>query len=308
MALPHDALLPALAAVEELGLARVLEQVGLPGVDAEPDLLKYHPGHRCIFSVQAPGRRVVVKAFSDDASPLAQIFQRLQAEGLASGRPPTVPPLVAFSADLHLVANDWLQGPSARDLIAGGKGRRAGELAAEWLRCSAFLEIDAGVPDRPGLLQVTEHLGGELAGAAPDLGEEANRLLDMLRDWLPPTRPPTLRHGTFYGAHVLDLGAGPGVIDWDSSTGGPLELDAGTLLGWVSRHTSGHPSLAADVAEAESALMEGIAGLVDEGALNWYRAATLVKFAARLALRQPDRRARSAELLGEARRLLDSRR
>ncbi len=104
---------------------------------------------------------------------------------------------------------------------------------------------------------------------------------------------------------MLDLGGGPGVIDWDSFKQGPLELDAGTLLGWLSRHTSGHPALAAAVAEAEAALLEGISGLTDEGALLWYRAAALVKFAVRLALRKPDRRPRSATLLAEARHLLD---
>src|SRR5207247_691384 len=44
-----------------------------------------------------------------------------------------------------------------------------------------------------------------------------------------------LVHGTLYARHIIDLGDGPGVIDWQRFGQGPVELDAGTFLGTVSR-------------------------------------------------------------------------
>src|SRR5207237_10293778 len=46
---------------------------------------------------------------------------------------------------------------------------------------------------------------------------------------------PGLGHGTLYARHVIDLGDGPGVIDWQQFGQGPVEFDAGTFLATVWR-------------------------------------------------------------------------
>ena len=118
-----------------------------------------------------------------------------------------------------------------------------------------------------------------------------------------------LVHGTLYDRHVLDLGDGPGLIDWDCFGQGPIELDAGMFLATIWRIGLRYDALAGQAARAEQAFLAGTVGLLDERALAWYRAAALLRLASKAqeAKRQrPGWWARADALLGEAARLAEA--
>ena len=79
---------------------------------------------------------------------------------------------------------------------------------------------------------------------------------------------------------------------------GPLELDAGMFLATISRLGMVYESLAGEAARAEKSFLSGIAGLLDEHALTWHRAAALLRVTEKyVAHQQGDRRVRAHPLL-----------
>src|SRR5947207_463744 len=114
-----------------------------------------------------------------------------------------------------------------------------------------------------------------------------------------------LVHGTLYARHILDVGDGPGVIDWHRFGQGPVELDAGMFLATLCRLRLLHPVHAGEALLAEQAFVEGTRGLVDEGALAWHQAAALLQLTERLPAGRGDWRARAHLLLAEATRLIE---
>ena len=110
-----------------------------------------------------------------------------------------------------------------------------------------------------------------------------------------------LVHGTLYARHILDVGDGPGVIDWHRFGQGPAELDAGMFLATLSRLRLLHESHAAEALRAEQAFLEETRGLLDERALAWHRAAALLQLTERLLTAgRGDWPVRAHALLGEA--------
>src|SRR5439155_960757 len=176
-----------------------------------------------------------------------------------------------------LIANEWLAGPSGSDLIDAGRVNLAAHLAATWLRASAGIRADfLPVCNLGRLLTRAERHRRALAGADAALGAEARRCLDALRSRSPGGGAPTLRHGSYYGRHVLDVGGGPGVLDWDEACQGPIELDAGDWLAWLERH-AGRTQPPERVKEAAAIFRQGIADLVEDEALRWFQAQSLLK-------------------------------
>jgi len=110
----------------------------------------------------------------------------------------------------------------------------------------------------------------------PALGSAAKAVARTLLRGPPIERRPGLVHGTLYTRHILDLGDGPGVIDWQQFGQGPLELDAGTFLASLTRTRLRHDSLATEAAKAEEAFLSTTRTLFDERALDWYWAAGLL--------------------------------
>src|SRR5206468_11453990 len=99
---------------------------------------------------------------------------------------------------------------------------------------------------------------------------------------------PRLVHGALHDRNVLDLGDSPGVIDWQRFGQGPPEVGAGKFLAAVSR-LGLIEGLVDAAGQAEQALLAGTAGLLDERALAWHRAAALLSLADRpLTRRQGD--------------------
>jgi len=111
---------------------------------------------------------------------------------------------------------------------------------------------------------------------------------------------PGLVHGTLYARHVIDLGDGPGVIDWQQFGRGPVEFDAGTFLATIWRIGQKDALLAPEAARTEEAFLAGTAGLLNASAVAWYRAAMLLRLADKYGRRGGAQLVDAHALLSEA--------
>ena len=316
--LPDDPTLPALAEIRAASSAGTILAPGLGDCPIEFILRGYTPGSRATLEARAGDLRVAVKVYADDPAPEAELYESLASAGLAGDSGVRVPPLLAWERGLRVLIIGWLEGPTAHELVKGGQGARAGELAAAWLRRAASLPVRLGPPfGAARVLEMAETWVATLASADAALGSDAAALAGRLARTQPKEHAPRLVHGTMYARHVLDLGDGPGVIDWQRFGQGPLELDAGIFLATVSRLALRHEPLAGEVARAEEALRAGTRNVLDERALAWYQSVTLLRLAAKpvgsagekrlLASGKPDLRnlalSRAQALLDQAARL-----
>lgn len=308
--LPEDGALPALAVLQAQGLGAI-PALGLDGRRAELILRGYTPGDRAAIEVRMsePGiSRFAIKVYAGDPAPEAELYAALAAAGLASGDGVRVPRLLAWDAALKLVVLEWLEGRPLNDLVKEGPPERAGELGARWLRCAATLPVRLGPshgPDR--VLSESGRFIDMLEEGDHALGRAGQAVIESLAEHLPRESPPHLVHGTLYTRHLIDMQGhgggevGPGVIDWQRSGQGPLELDAGTFLATLSRTGLLRNRRVSDVDRAEKAFRAETAGLLDERAVAWYQAAALVRLAGRMLRRRPP--AKAVPLLESAARL-----
>jgi hypothetical protein len=240
-------------------------------------------------------------AASDDGpnAPVDEFFALLaffERHGLATGRPPTVPPVVGVHHEYRFYVMETIEAPNMRELLKRGASERAGALAAEWLHVTKDLAPNLGPA-----------IGGRaLVPLIGEWGTEANAppgLADALARKAPECARPTLRHGRFSAYHVFDLGAGPAVLDWDTFGHGPIELDAANFLTRLER-VSGRRDEAATAARQ---FRTDIAPLVDDATLAWHEAALHVRGAAVLVRRRSENwEARARDLLGRAADLIKS--
>jgi Phosphotransferase enzyme family len=281
-AIVDDPMLPALRRLRTAGVASVLAPHRLHAIDGELRVLSHHPGSRCTILVPTAGGPVVLKAFPEDPVALVETVRALERVGLASGRGPSVPPLLAHDPELALTVSPLWTGVSMRHLIRAGDGARAGALAATWLRAAAAAPVRPGPAYGPQtVLAKADAWPTVLATVDPELGERAVDVIADLRAAPPEPGPPVLLHGSFGPRHVLALPDGPGVIDVDNLGHGPIEIDAGMMLAALERLGHARPHMRPSVDAAVSRLREDIAGLVDEDAVRWYRAGQLVRHARR---------------------------
>ena len=287
---PLDPEIPALVAMHEQGLERLLARAGVDGGGAGVRLLKHHLGLRCTFELAAPDRRMALKLYADDPSPLVALLRRFEGEGLATGRPPTASPLLAWDRPLRFVVTGWLTGPSGSELIEGRDGERAAELALAWLRAAAgvFIELGEEFGART-LLRVTERRAQRIRTTEPELGMLASRCYEELEASPPQDVGRNVRHSSFKPSSLIDVG-GPGVIDWDDYRQGVLEYEAGTFLAALARMSHSARASAEDIEElrrTERVFRDGLDGLADPRTLGWYTAADLVKHADRRVRHRP---------------------
>ena len=147
---------------------------------------------------------------------------------------------------------------------------------------------------------------GVVIGASSTCGAATATLVERLQLLLPGPSEPVLVHGSFSVNHVLDLGTGAGVIDWDGSCQGPRELDAAAFLATLARVAGGdEAALSAPAAESAAAFRHRLADELDPAALAWFEAGSLIHNARHLcALRRPGWEARSEALIARAGALL----
>ncbi len=307
--LPVDPALPGIEAIRTLGLVRAIPQLELEEAAGEIRLIGYSPGARATLEAHVGPRHLAIKLYAYDPAPEAELYEALARAGLAGDAGPRVPPLLARQHDLQILVIGWLEGPTLHELVKLGKGARAGQLAADWMRCAAALPLSLG--PKLGSARVLYRAGewvADLVAADPGLGKTAKALARVLANTQPREQAPRLLHGTLYARHMLDLGDGPGLIDWERFGQGSFELDAGMFLATIWRIGLDHSALAGDAARAEQVFLTGTEGLLDERALAWHRAAALLRLAAKVRVverRKPDWLARAEAQLREAMRLAE---
>ena len=192
---PDDPALPGLAAIRAVGLARAIPALGLAGEPVELVLRGYTPGSRATFEARVGSRRFVVKAYGSDPAPEAALYRALGAGGLGGPSGVRVPPLLAWERGLRMLVIGWLEGPTVNDLVKGGEGKRAGELAARWVQRAAGLQVDLGPPlGAPELLDRARRWAAEMSGADPVLGGAATVVTGILA-LTAPRRRHRLRAG-----------------------------------------------------------------------------------------------------------------
>lgn len=271
------------------GIAAVLARAGLAD-GRVTETFKHHVGSRCTIGVDAGGARYVAKLFAEPATAaeLLAVHAGLEEAGLASGRPPTTARVRGCDLVLGVVVTEWFAAPPATTLVECGQADRAGALAAQWLAAAASPGVTLGAPYGPlDALVDVDRYARTIAGAGGDLGARAGAVAAVLA-----TRPPSpgrldLRHGGFYLSHLFDLGAGPGIIDWDTYRQAPIEADAGMLCAMASRWAVHRPEHAASARHAVTVFLRDTERLIDGARLAWYRAASLLKFASYLVRRRP---------------------
>ncbi len=303
--LPDDPALPALRAIARDGAEATLRRAGLAPPFDELAVLKAHAGRRCTFALRAAdGRRLVAKAYRRGVASQIELFAALERSGLATGDAPTAPRLIGHDAELRLLVFERLDGPCGRALIA--RGDRVGALAGAWLLRQWGAGVAVGRAYGAGhfLLRVE---GDALAvtAASPELGEAAGAVLARMSRLLPQRLELALVHGSFSVNHVVDLGTGAGVVDWDGACQGPRELDAATFLATLAREAGADAALALPAAQAAETFAARLAGTLDPSALAWFGAGARIRNARHLCvLRLPGWAARSERLLASARALL----
>src|SRR5512140_1514245 len=81
--LPEDPALPGLMAIKKLGLARALPALDLPDTPIELINRAYTAGERITLEARTGGRRFAVKAYADDPTGEATLYQSLACAGLS---------------------------------------------------------------------------------------------------------------------------------------------------------------------------------------------------------------------------------
>lgn len=278
---PADPALPALVTAQAHGWHDVLAACGIQAAVRSARVVRHHPGSRCVLDVQTEdGRRFAVKAFRRDPEAGAAMLTRLAAAGLAEPRGPSITVLAGYDARLACLILDWLPGEPAVALIAGDRGARVGEFAAGWLLAAAAVPPAGLEPyDAESMLTDLDRWCGAIERADGPLGARAAEVSRRLGTELPPSGHPGLLHLSFSVNHLVDLGDGPGVLDWDELRRGPLELDAGAFLATLVRHAAQHPARSGQTSDASAALRDGASQQLDPVAVAWYRRAALVKHA-----------------------------
>ena len=305
---PDDRTLPAIEAMRTAALTGAIRVPGLGDGPVEFLLRGYSPGSRATFEARAGRHRVAVKAYEEDPVPEVALYVALAAAGLAGDSGARVPPLLAWEHGLRVLVIGWLEGRTARDLVRSGQGRRAGELGARWFQRTASLPVKLGPPlGASQMLQRVRDWAAGLVAVDSSLGTKATELAETLAGTQPREGTPGLVHGTLYARHIIDLGDGPGVIDWQRFGQGPVELDAGTFLATISRIGLLDGTRKSEAAQAREAFLAGTAGLLDERSLAWHESAMLLRLAGKQHRRDDGRWLERADtLLGEAARLAEA--
>ena len=280
--IPEDPSILALADLRAGGLSALLPSLDLGRVPVQLELCGYSPGSRATFDVQAGNRRFALKVYAKDPSQEVALYKALAEAGLAGDSGPRVPKLLAWEPGLRTFAISWLDGYPVNELIKVGRGRRAGLLAAAWLRRLASRSPKLGPPvGASKVLARCVQSVERLRATDIALGTASEKVLSTLRSAEPENRRPCLVHGTLYARHILDLGNGPGIIDWQRFGQGPIELDAGMFCATVARSAFRNTGWAKPAAQAERAFLRRIRASVDGQAVAWYWAAALLQLASR---------------------------
>src|SRR6266545_3135976 len=125
--IPNDRALPALVTILAAGLAGTIPSLDFEDRRVEVLLRGYTPGSRATLEVRAGHRHFAVKAYAEDPAPEATLYEALAEAGFAGDSGVRSPRLLTWERHLRMLVISWLEGPTARELVEGGHGKRAGE-------------------------------------------------------------------------------------------------------------------------------------------------------------------------------------
>lgn len=193
-----------------------------------------------------------------------------------------------------------MDGSPSNTLIKQGRAARAAELASRWFRRATTFPTTSfeTSPRSNSVFQETERWLELLKSSKPALREDVTALAEALERSRPRPDGSCLIHGTLYARHLLDLGDGIGVIDWDRFGRGPAEFDAGVFLATAWRSEVNHGT----TREVDAKFHELSRGMLDMAAVTWYRAVTLLRLAAKMSRRNGILQERARVFLNEAER------
>jgi aminoglycoside phosphotransferase (APT) family kinase protein len=306
--LPDDPDLPGLSAIRSLGLERAIPELEPVEAPAALEVRAYKPARRITVELRTPSRRLAIKAYERSPAAEVALTETFASAGLTGGAGARVPRVVAWKRELRLLVIEWLEGPTASDLLKLGQGERAADLAASWLERASTLTVDLGPPrDATWMLRRATKWIDRLRKAGPDLGHQATDLAERLTHDMPRHEIRRLAHGTFHDRNIIDCGDGPGVIDWEFAGMGPPELDAGAFMACLSWRAVSE-ARGASAVRARDVFHSRVASQTDPRALGWHESAMLLCRAARVATRHGgDGRDSAGQLLEMARQAVEGR-
>jgi aminoglycoside phosphotransferase (APT) family kinase protein len=183
--------------------------------------------------------------------------------------------LLGHDPEWRCLVTNWLEGPNGEELISNGQSERLAALVTAWGEAAcAVAPSDLPRYDGNMMLADLQRWQRDIQLADARLGERADTCIKMLTTKAIPEGTPGLIHGSFAHLHLIDLGDGPGVLDWDEPRFGPIELDLGGMLASLIRHGLLYPDEARSADTAATAIT---AGAEDKDAVHWFYAAALVK-------------------------------
>jgi Ser/Thr protein kinase RdoA (MazF antagonist) len=294
--IPIDYALPALRVGIASGFEPVLAACGIDEPVHSVRAIRHHPGKRCTFEVRLTDRRVALKAFRRDPIVLAQRLHQLADLGLNHAQGPSITVLAGYSAAYCCLVTTWLEGATGEDLIRRGKEQRLAALVAAWSQAAcAVAPGDLPHYDAAAMLDDLRRWLGDIQSADVGFGAQAASCIEILAATPAPTSAPGLIHGSFAHLHLIDLGNGPGVLDWDEPRFGPVALDLGGMLASLTRHALLYPQDAQAAFRASTAITNAA---VDADSVIWFHKAALIKQAKHMCkLRRPDWQALARGLL-----------
>ena len=189
-------------------------------------VLKHHPGSRCTLDIAlltATGwDSLIGKVYAADRSDVYHVMVGLNGAGFQPEGLFTIPQPLAYIPDLHLLLQEKVQGPRAKQIFLMGSERERAD-AAE--RCARWLAKFHAVGPRSGeVFEATNHLRSiaRWSQRIANLGEPfrpmVGRLARLLEDGAVTLKAARLcaSHGSYNCNQIILAERRTVVFDWDN--------------------------------------------------------------------------------------------
>ena len=253
-----DAGIAALAEVlDPMALAKRLRASSLsPGngrasEEVQIRVLKHHPKRRCTVEIgwraQNGWHFLIGKVYANDHSDVFQAMEGIRQAGFGPRDEFSIPQPLAYLRPLHLLAQERVDGPLAKEIFkTGDEASRAAtaERCARWLARFHALAPKAGeVSSAPDQLHAKSirrcsrkisQQGGSCAG-------KATELLNRLESAVGGLSPVEMRagHGGYGATHIILAQDRTVVFDWDKYDVADPARDVGRFLATLRRRALG---------------------------------------------------------------------
>jgi aminoglycoside phosphotransferase (APT) family kinase protein len=256
----RDRGLPGLEAVLdpvliEQHLRRVLPGEWGPFRDTRSRILRHKKGRRCTFEIAWPGadgwRAVIGKVYPTDRADIYRTMETIRGAGFGPDDEFSIPEPLAYVPELHLLLQEKVHGPRAKQVLMTGSERDrtdAAERAGRWLaRFQATApRIGEADPAEDPLQSAQEWSRGltEVGGA---LADRAARLGEQLEVAVRGRRPIEVcaGHGDFRSGQILLAEGRTATVDWDRHDVADPCRDAATFVVGLKRISWKEPDASA---------------------------------------------------------------